>query len=371
MFILEPVILITTTRLIGREMERTIYYTRCPVATATGIALETGQFEKEFGDGPIQFHNIKELGRDKMLKSHFDHHLDNSVREGGAIPPIWARSRGANTALLGLTFVKDSLAFMVRADSDIHNFNDLAGKRCSLPLHPKLLTDFMRANTERGFLSALAEHDMAPETVNFVDTIIDNDFKDAANPDSGADKIKGGKQFEATMFDHELRALMDSEVDVIFTKNVQPARLMRLYGGRLRVIYDLLDANTPDHIINGNPRIITISHNVVDEDPELVIRYLQVLVRSAHYGSTHQAETARIWAGEIGVEVKDIYNSYRESFHTTVWPSLSDAILRRLRVQIDFLRDKGYLEKDVDIEQWMAGDFLREAYRREDLSHAA
>ncbi|RLA06543.1 MAG: ABC transporter substrate-binding protein, partial [Gammaproteobacteria bacterium] len=144
-------------------MERTIYYTRCPVATATGIALETGQFEKEFGDGPNQFHNIKELGRDKMLQSHFDHHLDNSVREGGAIPPIWARSRGADTALLGLTFVQDSLAFLVRADSDIHNFNDLADKRCSLPLHPKLLTDFMRANTERGFLCALAEHDMAPE----------------------------------------------------------------------------------------------------------------------------------------------------------------------------------------------------------------
>ncbi|RLA16183.1 MAG: hypothetical protein DRQ60_05055 [Gammaproteobacteria bacterium] len=352
-------------------MERTIYYTRCPVATATGIALETGQFEKEFGDGPNQFHNIKELGRDKMLQSHFDHHLDNSVREGGAIPPIWARSRGADTALLGLTFVQDSLAFLVRADSDIHNFNDLADKRCSLPLHPKLLTDFMRANTERGFLCALAEHDMAPEAVNFVDTIIDNDFKDAANPDAGSDKVKGGKQFEATMFDHELQALMDGEVDVIFIKNVQPARLMRLYGDKLRVIYDLLDAKNPDHIINGNPRIITISRNVVDEDPELVTRYLQVLVRSAHYGSNHQAKTARIWAREIGVEVEDIYNSYRGEFHTSVWPSLSDATLRRLRVQIDFLCDKGYLENDVDIDQWMVADLLREAYRREDLSHAA
>ncbi|MBL4620902.1 MAG: ABC transporter substrate-binding protein [Immundisolibacteraceae bacterium] len=352
-------------------MERTIYYTRCPVATATGIALETGQFEKEFTDGPVQFLNIKTLGRDKMLKSHFDHHLDNSVREGGAIPPIWARSRGADTVLLGLTFVKDSLAFMVRADSDIHSFRDLADKRCSLPLHPKLLTDFMRANTERGFLSAMAEHDMAPESVNFVDTIIDNDFKDAANPDSGADKTKGGKQFEATMFDHELTALLADEVDVIFTKNVQPARLMRLHGDKLRIIYDLLDAKTPDHIINGNPRIITISRNVVDEDPELVIRYLQVLIRSAHYGSSHQAETARIWAGEIGVEVEDIYNSYRGEFHTTVWPSLSDTTLRRLRVQIDFLCAKGYLENDVDIDQWMATDLLKAAYRRENLSHAA
>jgi 2'-hydroxybiphenyl-2-sulfinate desulfinase len=212
---------------------------------------------------------------------------------------------------------------------------------------------------------------MAPDRVNFVDTIIDNDFKDAANPDAGRDKKKDGKQFEATMFDHELQALMDGDVDVIFTKNVQPARLMRLYGDQLRVIYDLLDAKNPDHIINGNPRIITVSRNVVDEDPELVIHYLQVLIRGAHYGSSHQADTARIWAGEIGVEVEDIYNSYRGEFHTTVWPSLSNTILRRLRVQIDFLCDHGYLENDVDIDAWMKADLLREAYRREDLSHAA
>ena len=141
-------------------MQRTLWYTRCPVATATGVALETGLFDAEFADGTVAFRNIKELGRDKMLKSHFDHHLDDSVREGGAVPPIWARSRGADTALLGLTFVRDSLAFLVRADSDIQRFTDLAGRRCSLPLHPKLLTDFMRANTERGFLCALAEHEI-------------------------------------------------------------------------------------------------------------------------------------------------------------------------------------------------------------------
>ena len=71
------------------------------------------------------------------------------------------------------------------------------------------------------------------------------------------------------------------------------------------------------------------------------------------------------------MEVADIYNSYRGEFHTTVWPSLSDTTLRRLRTQVDFLCDKGYLENDVDIEQWMEAGFLHEAYRREDLSHAA
>lgn len=347
-------------------MDRTIWYTRCPVATATGIALEMNYFDQEFSGSGIEFHNIKELGRDKMMQSHFDHHLDNSVREGGAIPPIWARSRGADTALLGLTFVKDSLVFLVREDSDIKTFEDLRGRRCSLPLHPKLLTDFMRANTERGFLGALAEHDMAPGDVEFVDTIIDRDFKESANPDSG----KGRKKFEATMFDYELNALLEGEVDVIFTKNVQPARLSRIHKGQLRSIYDLLDAKEPDRIVNGNPRIITISRNVVEEDPELVTRYLQVLVRGAHFGSEHKAETAEFWSREIGVELEDIYNSYRGDFHKTVWPSLGAEKLRLLRVQIDFLVERGYLE-DFDISAWAEPQFLEAAYARESVPYVA
>ena len=344
-------------------MSRTLWYTRCPVATATGVALETGLFDAEFADGTVAFRNIRELGRDKMLKSHFDHHLDDSVREGGAVPPIWARSRGADTALLGLTFVRDSLAFLVRADSDIHRFTDLAGRRCSLPLHPKLLTDFMRANTERGFLCALAEHGMTAADVQFVDTVIDNDFKQAANPDAGA----GRKAFEATMFDHETRALLDGRVDVVFTKNVQPARLLRLYGDRLRCIYDLLDARDPDHLIDGNPRIVTISGNVVRDAPDLVTRYLQVLLRGAARAAQDKAATTRIWAAEIGVEPQDVAASYRGEYHATVWPSLDDAMRHRLRVQIDFLHRHGYLERDVDIDAWAQPQFLAAAYRREQV----
>ena len=347
-------------------MDKIIWYTRCPVATATGIALEMGLFDAEFAGSGVEFRNIKQLGRDKMMQSHFDHHLENSVREGGAVPPIWARSRGADTALLGLTFVKDSLAFLVRSDSDIHRFEEVRGRRCSLPLHPKLLTDFMRANTQRGFLCALAEHGMDASEVRFVDTVIERDFKETANPDSGRER----KKFEATMFDHELQALLDGEVDVIFTKNVQPARLTRRYGDRLRVIYDLLDARNPDHCVNGNPRIITASRNLVRDDPDLVTRYLRVLVRGAHYGSQHREETIRFWSREIGVEPEDICNSYRGDFHTTVWPSLSGEMLRLLRVQIDFLVSHGYVE-DFDVSEWAEPRFLREAYAREQLPYAA
>lgn len=46
------------------SVSRTLWYTRYPVATATGVALETGLFDAKFGDGTVAFRNIRELGRD-------------------------------------------------------------------------------------------------------------------------------------------------------------------------------------------------------------------------------------------------------------------------------------------------------------------
>lgn len=348
-------------------MSRTLWYTRCPVATATGVALEKGLFDAVFADVGVDFRNIRELGAERMLKTHFDHTLENSVREGGAIPPIWARSRGADTALLGLTWVRDALVFLVRADSPYQRFTDLAGARCSLPRHPRILTDFMRANTERGFLCALAEHGMTPDDVRFVDTVVDEDFKAVANPAAGAAR----QRYESDLFDAELAALFEGRVDVIFAKNGQAARLLRLHGARIRPIYDLLDAREEDHIINGNPRIVTISRNVLHEAPEIAVRYVQGLLRGAAYAAAHKQETTEIWAAEMGLTPQDVAQTYRGEYHTTVWPSLSEAMRHRLREQIAFLRERGYLDADVDIEAWAAPQILTEACAREGLAAAA
>ena len=96
-------------------MPRTLWYTRCPVATASGIAFQRKSFDQEFDGSDFVVRNIKELGL-AQADTHFDHRLADSFREGGAIPPLWARSRGADTLAVGLTFVADSLAVFVRAD---------------------------------------------------------------------------------------------------------------------------------------------------------------------------------------------------------------------------------------------------------------
>lgn len=98
-------------------MPHTIWYTCCPVATASGIAYQRRMFAPIFTGSGHEVRNLKELGRDKAV-THFTQVLPNSVREGGAIPPLWARQNGADSVLVGLTWVAECLCFQARRRLD-------------------------------------------------------------------------------------------------------------------------------------------------------------------------------------------------------------------------------------------------------------
>ena len=93
----------------------TIWYTRCPVPTASGIAFQRKMFDAAFADTPYEVRNIKELGRDGA-NTHFNHTLDASFREGGGSPPMWAYANGSDTQMLAITFMDEILGIYVRAD---------------------------------------------------------------------------------------------------------------------------------------------------------------------------------------------------------------------------------------------------------------
>ncbi|HEX2795871.1 MAG TPA: hypothetical protein VHN38_02210, partial [Immundisolibacter sp.] len=161
-------------------MPRTLWYTRCPVATASGIAFQRKSFDEEFAGSAFEVRNIKELGP-SQADTHFDHRLADSFREGGAIPPLWARTRGADTLAVGLTFVADSLAVFVRADDPARRVQDLAGRRCGLPVRPYILSDFMKVNAHKGFYSTLVANGMAESDVRFVEMTVNDDMHGSIN----------------------------------------------------------------------------------------------------------------------------------------------------------------------------------------------
>lgn len=348
-------------------MAETIWYTRCPVPTASGIAFQRDMFKDEFDGSDFIVRNIKDLGRDKA-DSHFNHTLENSFREGGSIPPLWARHGGADTVMIGLTFLSDSICFYVRPDSGINSFQDLKGKRVAVGVRPYILIDFMKINGHKAWDCGLRAHGMTLDDVDLVEVEIHDDMHAHINPNLSSDqKVTGGG-----LFQYEIDALNRGEVDAIWAKGCQTRQLEREMGDQLRLISDLRrDTDNMELRVNANPRIITVSGNMARENPDAVVRYLQVLIRAARWSSEHPAEAAEVFATELGVTVEDINGSFVDNYQDKLWPNLSGDTMHLLSTQQDFMLKYGYLPSPVDLQAWCDDSFLRQAYERENLPWAA
>lgn len=347
-------------------MPHTLWYTRCPVATASGIAYQRRMFDTEFAGSPYEVRNLKELGRDRAV-THFTHTLADSIREGGAIPPLWARQNGADTVLVGLTWVAECLSFYVREDSPVRTFTELAGARVGIPVRPHLAVDFMRVNAHKAFTHALGANGMTPADVRLEFMELSDDVLSIANVDYG----KGAARTIPSIYAAEAEALLAGRADVVFAKNAETKYLERCYAGRIRKVYDLLPTGRAEWLLNANPRIITASGNLARENPEGLVRYLQVLIRAADWAARNPALVPEVMAAELGVEAADIVASYEAGFEQRLGPSLSGDIRHLLGLQMGFMVEHGYLSPAVTLDGWMDESFLRQAYAREQRPWAA
>lgn len=344
---------------------RTLWYTRCPVPTASGIAYQEKLFAAGFAGTGAVVRNIRELGRERS-DTHFRHDLADSFREGGGSPPIWARAHGADTRLLGVSFVEETLGLFVRKDDAIARVEDLAGKRLALPVWPKLVFNFFRFAAHKAFLSAFELHGLSEADARFEDVTETGDHYQLINP-GFADTAD--RQLPS-YYQCQMQALLDGRVDAIFAKGGEIAAMQRASGGGLRLLFDL---STSDQlwakVNNATPRILTVSGSLVRERPELVVRYAQTLLRGAQWAAdsaNRDAATAAL-ARETGVTAPDIRRYYTPDLHQKLKPELSSRLLGTVEVMKDFLAAHGYIPHNFDTRAWMVENLLREAYAAQAL----
>ncbi|HEX4889054.1 MAG TPA: ABC transporter substrate-binding protein [Alphaproteobacteria bacterium] len=345
----------------------TIWYTRCPVPTASGIAFQRRMFDDAFAGTDYEVRNIKELGPGHA-NTHFDHTLDASFREGGGSPPMWARANGRDTQLLAITFMDEILGIFVRADDSARTVADLGGRRLALPVWPKLVFNFMRFAAEKGFHSALKLHGLSERDVTFVDTVNDRDMNLMVNHDHAEGKAGAAKPSYSGA---EVRALLNGDVDAIFIRGAGVEQLMRATGGRLRCLYDLRDApGLAERVNNSSPRLLSVSGSLVRNHPEAVIRYVQTLIRAARWAQNNPAQAYAPIAAECAVEPDDIARVYRPDFTQRLMPAITPELLEAAGIMKSFLVARNYLPTDFDLGQWLNPEPLREALRREASNEA-
>jgi ABC-type nitrate/sulfonate/bicarbonate transport system substrate-binding protein len=316
-----------------------LWYTRCPVPTASGIAQYYRWLHRDFAGIGVALRSIRAADNRSVRDAHFDHTHAGMFREGGNIPAIWARAKGQDTAVVGITWIDEEQVILVRPTSDIHDVGDLRGRLLGLPLHESANVDFSRAMALRGFVTALGLAGLTPDDARFVN-IASGDIDLREDPATGHPRNAVAE------------ALLEGAIDALYVKGAQGSALAKRHG--LRV---LLDINAhPDPIVrinNGTPRPITVNRDLAVEHEELVARYLSVVLRTAEWAKTHRPEVEAAVAAETNTSPLDVGNAYGPDFHKKFRARLSEDFVSALENQKNFLCDWGFLAQDFDFRSWI------------------
>jgi len=315
-----------------------IWYTRCPVPTTSGIAQHFRWLHDEFDRQGITLESIRASADKAVRNSHYDHTHPNMFREGGNVPPLWARANGRNTALVGITWVDEEQVILVRGDSDITDISQLKGRRLGVPKHASQIVDIGRAQDLRGLLTALELANIARQDVTFID-LLGGDF----------DLLEQGVRTEPPHLG--AAALLDGSVDAIYAKGAVSATLAADHG--FRAILDINAHADPFVRVNaGTPRPITVDRDLAQQHPEIVARYLAVLLRTARWARGNRDAVVQAVAAETGKSEQAVIQGFGQGLHLSLTPSLSDRYVKGLQLQKDFLVREGFIA-DFDYEGWI------------------
>ncbi|MDR2617822.1 MAG: hypothetical protein LBC62_03020 [Treponema sp.] len=329
-----------------------IHYTICPVGNASYIAAHKGWLEEGLAPLGVKPVLLQTLPQERW-KAHFDQSDTVLFREGGNIPPIWAKSRGAGVVLIGTALLAQKQYILVRADSPIDSIDELIRYRLCIPVRSGALIDFHRASAEHGFALALASRGFSLSQAKLVQLVSEGDFHSKKFYD---EKNTNSPGFVSPEFD----ALDRGEVDAVYVKLalIQKA----LETGKYRVLFDLT-ANTKQlsPINNEYPEAFTVSRQLAEERPDIVTAYVKQVVRAALWAKSNYAEALKWLADQNRATTVQAAGSYGFDFHKHLDLDLSDASLGILEGQKRFLFDRGYLEKDFDLAAWADDRFLKAA----------
>lgn len=316
-----------------------IWFTRCPVPTASGLAYKLGWLEQEFAADGLPVSTLQEARQ--LGHHHYDHQLPGLFREGGNVPALAARAAGSPSRLIGLTWIEEWQTILVRPDSGIRSAADLRGKRLALPAWGDSRPgSIARAMSLHGYKGALASAGLRLDDVQLVEVAL-LDQATAATPELGLQRLWSGLEY-----------LARGEVDAVYVKGAAAADAARRLGLVVGVDLDLLP--DPRHRINnGTPRPITVHQRLLDNHFDLVVRFLAQTLRAAEWAAGNRAALNSILEEETRAGSQGVAEAYRGDFHTTLAPELSAQRLAFLGTQKDFLYLHGFLEADFDIADWV------------------
>ncbi len=336
----------------------TLWFTRCPVPTATGLAYKLGWLTEELGRDGIKVETLQESGRDDLRRHHYDHNLPALIREGGNLLALGARGQGAPSRLVGLTWIDERQSILVRPGSGITSPADLKGKRLALPTwtdHPiaehQRGSSIARGMALHGFKGALASAGLTLDDVELVQV------ESHRNPERNSNDNRGSSNTYA------LQAVASGLVDGAYVKGAAAVDAARALGLVVGVDIDKLPERR-FRVNNGTPRPITVHQSLIDNHFDVLVRFLEQTLRAAEWAKDNLDGVHKVLQGETRGSADAVTDAYRDGFHTSLHPDLSEERLALFEQQKRFAWVHGFLDRDFDLADWVDPRPLQAAWER-------
>lgn len=344
-----------------------IWFTRCPVPTATGIAYKLGWLQQAFADQGIPVRTLQESSAELGLH-HYDHRLPTLIREGGNMLSIAARAQGEPTKLIGLTWIEESQAILVRPDSGIANARDLKGKRLALPAwtdheipsHVRGCS-ITRGMSLHGYKGALTSAGLSFDDVDFVE--VEGTIRNIGG--SGRDIDPSVRRLGSIW---PIAALADGRVDAVYVKGASALDEAKAHGVVIGIDLDRLP-DRHNRVNNGTPRPITVHQDLIDNHFDYLVRFLATTLRAARWASENLDGLREILEYETQGSSAAVAQAYSNDFHRSLDPTLDDERLALFDRQKKFLLVHGFLDRDFDLASWVDSrplDAARDLIAKED-----
>lgn len=327
-----------------------LWFTRCPVPTATGIAYKLGWLTGAFERDGIVVRTLQESGPE-LGRHHYDHALPSLIREGGNMLAIAARAQGADTKLVGLTWSEESQLILTRQDTGIRGAADLKGRRLALPgwtANPIAEhvrgTSIARGMSLAGYRGALASAGLALDDVTLVET------PDRLRNIGGSGRDLGGRRGGVGRL-WPIAALVAGEVDAIYVKGASALDQARENGLVVAIDLDAL----PDRrfrVNNGTPRPITVHRSLIDDHFDHLARFLAVTLRAADRIAETPDSVRDILEFETEGSATAVDRAYA-GLHEGLHPTLDQERLALFDQQKRFLFTYGFLDADFALADWI------------------
>ena len=342
-----------------------VYYTNCPLVSASNIDQELGWTAEEFAKIGVEYAYFRSRPETDWYP-HYIHNQDNLIRFGGLFPPIDVMADKRRTRMLGLTHVPfEGGCMMVRATDNNYRMSDLKGKKIGITKSLNTLkNDWWRIQEHQAILMMLQMNGMSLKDVDLVEFPYPDDWYD--DPEMLTPMVNPSWWQLKRDHKHDLAfrpletALLEGKVDAIYSQSKVFQHIQEATG-KLVAIEDL--SQYPDWRLQvaNIPAIITCTDVMANEHPELVVAYMKGMIRVGRWANEHKHAAAAILDKQT--YYLDVEDTYRGIKDVDMVPSLSAQNLAMVNIGKEFMLKHGYIKNDFDVEKWAAPEFFDQAAR--------